>query len=125
MQKVTVSSSKKTRERKAMLIKTLSRHELEIDGNIKNIEDFNKIKECISSMHLQRGDSLKLFIRNSFSMPSAIIGYMLKLIQQDNIKLHMYIDDDRLIELLDDLNLKTVFNVHATDRIKKQEASYS
>lgn len=44
-------------------------------------------------------------------MPSALIGYLLKLVQQDEVKLSLNIQDTRLAELLDDLNLTEVFNI--------------
>jgi len=50
-------------------------------------------------------------IRDSFAMPSAMIGYLMKLIEQDKISLTIYIGDERLSELLDDLGLTQAFNI--------------
>jgi len=44
-------------------------------------------------------------------MPSAMIGYLMKLIEQDKISLTIYIGNERLSELLDDLGLTQAFNI--------------
>ncbi len=85
---------------------------LEINGNIKGLDDFFQIKEDILKMELTNSDTLVLDIKNSFSMPSAMIGYLLKLIRQDRIQVILNVYDRRLLELLDDLNLNLIFNVN-------------
>ncbi len=86
---------------------------IEIKGNIKGMEDVNEIKEAIESFGLEKGDSFSLEIKDSFAMPSALIGYLMKLIQKDEIKLSICAGDARLVELLDDLGFTKAFNIRS------------
>jgi hypothetical protein len=82
---------------------------IEIKGVIKTIEDVENIKQAIENYI--KGDTVKLTIIDSFAMPSALIGYLIKLhsLQKKNIILK--IGDDNLYELMQDLNLDKEFNV--------------
>ncbi len=84
-----------------------------IEGNIKGIEDVNEIKNSIESFNLESGDRFSIEIKDSFAMPSALIGYLMKLIQKDDIKLNICACDPRLVELLDDLGLTKAFNIRS------------
>lgn len=90
---------------------------LEINGNIKGLDDFFQIKEDIMKMTLTNNDTLVIDIKDSFSMPSAMIGYLLKLIRQDKIQVILNVYDRRLLELLDDLNLNLIFNVNEKEML--------
>ncbi len=91
-------------------IKKLSQS-IKIIGNIKGIMDLNQIKQTIESYRLSNGDKFTIEIIDSFAMPSAMIGYLLRLVEYDKIKLSLHIHDTRLYELLDDLSLTEVFNM--------------
>ncbi len=84
---------------------------IQIEGNIKGLSDLQQIKSEVESYNLSQGDAFTIEIIDSFSMPSAMIGYLLRIIEQDKIKLTLVIYDKRLTELLADLNLKEVFNI--------------
>ncbi len=86
---------------------------IRVEGNIKGLKDVNKIKDAIESFNLENGDRFSIEIKDSFSMPSALIGYLMKLIQKDEIKLNICACDARLVELLDDLGLTKAFNIRA------------
>ena len=47
----------------------------------------------------------------SFSMTSSVIGFFIKVIFQDKVSIHVYVKDDRLYSLLEDLNLIETFKV--------------
>ncbi len=83
---------------------------IQIEGNIKSLNDLQEIKEAIKSYQLSKGDKFTIEIMDSFAMPSAMIGYLLRIIEQDKVKLTLVINDQRLTGLLEDLNLKEVFN---------------
>ena len=91
-------------------IKKLSQS-IKIIGNIKGVMDLNQIKQTIESYRLSNGDKFTIEIIDSFAMPSAMIGYLLKMVEQDKVKLSLHIHDKRLVELLDDLGLMEVFNI--------------
>ena len=82
-----------------------------IIGNIKGIEDINTTKRAIESFHLQPDTSFRVKLQDSFSMPSAMIGYFMKLTEKEGIKLTLEVGDEKLAELLDDLGLTQAFNI--------------
>ncbi len=84
---------------------------IKIVGNIRGVEDLNEIRRSIESIKLSSKSKLSIEVVDSFAMPSAMIGYLMKLVQQDEIDLTLKIGDSRLIELLDDLGLKEIFNI--------------
>ena len=97
-----------------MITVTKKSNSIVVEGNIKNLEDVGRIRDEIESYNLKGGDSFSIEIKDSFAMPSALIGYLIKLIQKDNINLSMCACDDRLLGLLDDLGLIRAFNVKST-----------
>lgn len=44
-------------------------------------------------------------------MTSSVIGFFIKVIFQDKVSIHVYVKDDRLYSLLEDLNLIETFKV--------------
>ncbi|HIP46446.1 MAG TPA: hypothetical protein EYG95_02675 [Campylobacterales bacterium] len=84
---------------------------IKTEGNIRSMRDVSELKSTIESYNLVSGNQFNIEIVDSFAMPSALIGYLLKLVQQDAVKLSLNIYDTRLAELLDDLNLTEVFNI--------------
>ena len=52
---------------------------------------------------------LSMVILESMSMPSSVIGFFVKLINRDKVKVEMRIQDPRLLELLAELNLTALF----------------
>ena len=80
-----------------------------ITGNIKSISNFQDIKNCIDSVTTQH-KSIIINIQDSLSITSSIIGYFNKLILKDGIKISMRVGNQQLLELLNDLNLISVFN---------------
>ncbi len=88
--------------------------ELTIHGNIKSIDDYTAIKNQITGVIGTGNHDLTLRIPESFSLPSSVIGYLLKLKNRDNVRIRMTIGDRRLHELLSDLNLLGEFGVTLT-----------
>ena len=81
---------------------------VEVDGIIKTINDsqmlVNAIKDAANS------GSVSIKINDSFSLPSTVIGELLKL-KDNGVSISMEVKDEILYELLDDLNLISAFNV--------------
>lgn len=91
-----------------MEIKT-SNHSVTINGNIKTINDFQNIKKVLDEV-VKEHKNIVIDVVDSLSITSSVIGYLNKLVLKDNISIEMNIADSQLLELLDDLNLKTTFN---------------
>ena len=86
-------------------------NEIVITGNIKSIEDSIQIKETISAVLRQGSANVFLRIKDSFSMTSTVIGFLMKLVNYDKVQLSLVVGDNRLYVLLEELNLLRIFNV--------------
>jgi hypothetical protein len=81
---------------------------IEVDGVIKTINDSQMLVNAIKDA--SRSGSVIIKINDSFSIPSTVIGELLKL-KDSGIDVTLEVGDDILYELLDDLNLVSTFNV--------------
>ena len=63
----------------------------------------------VNELVAQGAASIHLAILDSLSMPSSVIGFFVKLVNRDKIRLTMLIQDPRLQELLEELSLATLF----------------
>ena len=86
-------------------------NELTISDNIKSIEDGAKIKDAINALKNGGATSIMLKIEDSFSMTSTVIGFLMKLVNIDKIKVQMVVGDPRLYQLLEELSLVHSFNI--------------
>jgi|SRR5208283_1340760 len=94
-----------------MKIKATGASEITVTGHIKSIEDYQEIKFAVRNLIDKGKDAVSIKIPDSLSMTSSVIGFLLKLIFVDKVKISMCVKDERLFSLLDVLNLITVFNV--------------
>jgi len=83
---------------------------VEIEGNIKSLKDFQDIKRLLDNIS-NPGDFLSIHIKNSISITSSVIGYFVKLINKDKVNISINVGDKRLFNLFDDLNLISLFHV--------------
>jgi len=79
-----------------------------IVGNIKSVKDFQEIKMTADAIKADN-KSITVNIIDSLSITSSVIGYFNKLILKDKINIQMNIGNAKLLELLSDLNLTSVF----------------
>jgi len=94
-----------------MQIESNGRNELTIIGNIKSIEDSMVIKNALIDLQKTGAKNILLRIKDSFSMTSTVIGYLMKLVNHDRIPVSLVVEDYRLYQLLDELSLVQPFNV--------------
>ena len=87
----------------------MSSNSLSIEGNIKSVNDYQEIKTSVNNLVSDYKD-INIIIQDSLSITSSVIGYLNKLVLKDGIKINMKVGDAQLMELLEDLNLKKVFN---------------
>jgi hypothetical protein len=81
---------------------------VEVDGVIKTINDSQVLVNAIKDV--SKGGSVLVRINDSFSLPSTVIGELLKL-KDGGVNVALEVKDEILYELLDDLNLVSAFNV--------------
>ncbi len=85
--------------------------EIIINGNIKNTADYQAIKDNVNELIKAGTKSIIIKTPESFSMTSSVIGFLIKVIFQDKVPISVYVKDDRLYSLLEDLNLLETFRV--------------
>ncbi len=85
--------------------------EIVITGNIKNTSDYQSIKDNVNALVQSGAKSIIVKTPESFSMTSSVIGFFIKVIFQDKVSIHVYVKDDRLYSLIEDLNLIETFKV--------------
>ena len=81
---------------------------VEVDGVIKTINDSQMLVNAIKDA--SRNGSVVVKINDSFSLPSTVIGELLKM-KDNGVSITLEVKDEILYELLDDLNLVSAFNV--------------
>jgi len=81
---------------------------VEVDGVIKTIGDSQAL--VVTIKEAARSGSVIIKINDSFSLPSTVIGELLKM-KDTGTNIALEVKDDILYELLDDLNLISAFNV--------------
>ena len=94
-----------------MTIEQKSATELTINGNIKTIDDSIALRAAVQKLVEGGCSGVVLRIPDSFAMPSAVIGYLMKLVNRDKVHLNIIAGDKRLRELLDELQLTELFGV--------------
>jgi len=81
---------------------------VEVNGVIKTIQDSQELINAIKNA--SKTGSIIIRINDSFSIPSTVIGELLK-IKDSGVNISIEVKDEILYELLDDLNLVHTFNV--------------
>ncbi len=85
-------------------------NKLVIEGNIKSMAHYNEVKNAIDAIRLSN-KKIVIEIVDSISITSSVIGYLSKLVNVDGVRLEIYVKDDNLYALLEDLGLIQIFNV--------------
>ncbi|MBB5021464.1 hypothetical protein [Desulfurispira natronophila] len=94
-----------------MEIHTRDSNTLVISGNIKSIRHSQLIRESVENILKKGSRSLHLIIEDSFSMTSTVIGFLMKVANEEGIKISMTVTDERLWQLLSDFQLLDMFHV--------------
>jgi hypothetical protein len=87
---------------------SVSSNIITITGNIKTVQDFQSIKSNIDTV-VANQNSIVINLVDSLSITSSVIGYFNKLVLKDKVDLTLGVGNEQLIELLEDLSLKTLF----------------
>ena len=59
-------------------------------------------------------NSIEIHIKDSFIVTSSVIGFLIKFIKKDKIPITLYITNDELYEMMDDMNLIQALNIKKT-----------
>ncbi len=88
---------------------SISSNVITITGNIKSVNDFQKIKNFLDEIITQH-KSIVIDIVDSLSITSSVIGYLNKLVLKDGVNIQMRVGNSQLLNLLDDLALTSIFH---------------
>ncbi|NPA10826.1 MAG: hypothetical protein GXO62_01115 [Epsilonproteobacteria bacterium] len=80
---------------------------VESSGIIKTLSDAENLVKTIESI---TGDEINLVFKNSYGLPSSVIGALVKL-EDSGKKINIQVDNDILYSILSDLNLIDTLNV--------------
>ena len=82
---------------------------VKIEGNVTSIDDYVNIKNVFQELADRGVKEIDIFFLDSVSITSSVIGFMLKLVNVDKIRLNVITGDKKLLNLLDELELREVF----------------
>ncbi len=85
--------------------------EVIITGNVKTIDDSMALRGEIQQLVEGGASAITLRFQDSFALPSAVIGFLMKLVNRDKVRLTLLTGDQRLYALLDELQLLETFGV--------------
>lgn len=81
-----------------------------VKGNIASVSDFESIKSSLTQTCVSH-KNIVLKIYDSLVINSSLIGYLVKIVNQDGVTLNLQAGNEVLYELLDDLGLSQTFNL--------------
>lgn len=90
--------------------------EVVVTGNVKTIDDSMALRQEIQQLVDGGAAGITLRFQDSFALPSAVIGYLMKLVNRDKVRLTLLATDQRLYDLLEELQLTGTFGVRCTGR---------
>lgn len=93
-----------------MDLKVTGSAEVTIGGDMKSMEDYQEIKNVIRGMIDKGSRSITLKMRDSITMTSSVIGYLLKLVRGDGIEVKVEVKEE-LYDTLKSLKLIDAFKV--------------
>ena len=79
---------------------TVEGNYIDVYDSVRSIADAETLIESIEKSKKKGADELNIYIHDSKTMPSNIIGYLLKL-ANEGIKIKLYIKDRTLLELVE------------------------
>lgn len=89
---------------------TQENNTISVTGNIVSVSDFEAIKNALEQTR-SKFNSITLKIHDSLVINSSLIGYLVKIVNQDGINVNLQAGNSILFELLDDLGLAQTFNL--------------
>lgn len=82
-----------------------------LKGQIKSFQDYELIKDSIDDHITQGCDSITLNIEDSLGIISSVIGYLIKLVNLQKVKIFLFIHQETLYKVMDNLGLVQAFNI--------------
>lgn len=97
---------------KGELLEVFSRvkGEIVIDGKITNYSEYLEVKNCVNN-ELNTTKQISLYFINAHSISPYILGYMLKLRENDGIEISVVVGNAGLYEFLQSIDFNKFFDI--------------
>lgn len=86
-------------------------NKIEITGSVVRFEDYDMLKAATKEAVREKHNEIVLFFKDALSLNSASVGFLIKLIRVDGVKVSVKAGNPKLYELLDNLVLVDILNV--------------
>ncbi len=93
-----------------MKIEVIGDNTIEVHGDIVNVRDSDYFRDKGKEI-LDVSDGLKIYIIDSDTITSSVIGFLLKMAKRDGKKIELYVKSNHLGEMLKNMDLLEIFNV--------------
>jgi anti-anti-sigma regulatory factor len=91
---------------------TINDNNIIIKGQIRTLNDYLEIRDVIQKIiKTQSYKSILINILDSPTITSSIIGFLIKVINLDNVQVSLSVRHNDLYNMLVNLNLVSIFNV--------------
>lgn len=94
-----------------MDIEIINDSEIVIKGHIAKMENYFGLKKSLKTLIENGANSINIKIPDSVTITSSAVGLFLRTINEDNVKISLFVGNDNLYNLLDSLKMLEVFNV--------------
>ncbi len=91
--------------------------EIYVRDNIKSISDNDRLKHTIEQAC--KADDKKpvhIHIKDSFIITSSVIGFLIKYIKKDKFPIYLYVYNQELYDMLDDMDLIGLLNIKGASK---------
>lgn len=86
-------------------------NQIVVNGNILSFDDYDKIKEAVQEIIKKSGNELDIVFADAMALNSALIGFFIKCVRVDSVRMTMRVGNRKLYDMLETLSLVPVFNV--------------
>lgn len=86
-------------------------NKITVRGHLRDIGDFDAVKDVIENMVTTGAGSVEVFFADAFKLPSSAVGYLVKLSTVSRILVHVKVSDSRLHALFSTMGLTDILNI--------------
>lgn len=94
-----------------MQLETVEGGVITLRGNIKTVGDYQEMKTHVQTAIKQTSESLTIVLIDSSTITSSVIGHLFKIMNTNDIEVHLKVGNERLYRTLEDLCLLEMFHV--------------
>lgn len=92
-------------------VTTDGQNQVSVRGNLSSIEDYAKIRDAVNDLVINGVKDVFVDFVDSKTIMSSLLGYFMKLINYDKVKVHIKVGSPELYKSLQTMHLLDVFDV--------------